>query len=93
MEHRLSDPLTEHRNDIQLRDVRDGELIVSHLRVAESRTATEVQATSTRLPLACLVLFDGEGAVPVAELDATERAWVEAETATRSNAVELEGGA
>jgi hypothetical protein len=93
MQHRLSDSLTERRNDIQLRDVRDGELVVSHVTVGDGATFTEVYDTSTRLPLACLVLFDGDGVVPVDELDATERAWVEAETAARSNAVDLEASA
>lgn len=67
------------RHDLELRDVRDGRLVVSYNRVTHGRSHTEGAHVSDRLPLACLALFDGEGAIDVADLSAEERAWVEFE--------------
>lgn len=66
------------RHDIALRDVRDGELIVSYNHVERGPTSTAAYHCSDRLPLACLVLFDG-GVVDADELTHEQRQWIEYE--------------
>lgn len=74
------------RHDIELRDVRDGQLVVSYNRVRTNRTMVEAIHVSDRLPLATLALFDGPTA-DIEALTADERAWIEAE----ARAIAFEG--
>jgi|GEM_PF-5222082 len=72
------DPTTaddSNRHDIELRDVRDGQLIASYNHVEHGRTFTEAYHASVRLPMECLTLFE-DGTVDVAELTEEERAWL-----------------
>lgn len=77
------------RHDIQLRDVRDGRLVVSYLHIADGRSLTAIREVSTRLPFECLTVFDG-GTVDVDALTPEERAWLKAESAP--NTIDFNGG-
>lgn len=73
----ITEPTVE-RHDIELRDVRDGRLVVSYNCVRSGRTYTEGKHTSDRLPVEFLALFDG-GTLDPATLTEEEREWIEAE--------------
>lgn len=76
---------------IALRDVRDGELVVTYHTINDvNHSYTEGRHVSSRLPFECVTLFDG-GAVDVAELTDEERQWVRSESAARSNTIDFEG--
>lgn len=87
-----SDTYEDHR--IILRDISDGEtphLVAEYVAINQTnRSYTEGRHVSTRLPVECLVLFDG-GSVDVADLSAEERAWLRAESGARSNEIDFEG--
>jgi hypothetical protein len=85
------DHLTTTRHDLELRDVRDGQLVVSYNHVREGPTYTEGRHVSTRLPMECIVLFGRDGTVPVAFLTDEQRRWVRFESAQRSNTVDFDG--
>jgi len=79
------------RHDINLRDIRDGELVVSYNAIDRSySSATFGRHVSSRLPLACLTLFD-DGTLAVDELTDEERAWITSESAARSNEIDFDG--
>lgn len=79
------------RHDIELRDIRDGQLVVSYNAVDRANDSyTAGRHVSTRLPLWCLVVFD-DGTVDVADLDDSEREWLAAESAARSNPIDFDG--
>lgn len=79
------------RHDLELRDVRDGRLVVSYNAVnRENETFTIGRHVSSRLPLECLVLFDG-GSIDVSDLTDEERRWVASESASMSNPIDFEG--
>lgn len=91
------------RHDIILRDVASpddkhcpdgmerGCLVVTYCAINdENPTFTESRHVSARLPVECLVLFDG-GTLDVGELSADERAWVQAASAERSNEIDFAG--
>ena len=76
------------RHDIVLRDIREGEAVVSYRATKSNRSAQVVRHVSARLPVECLTLFDG-GVVDVADLTAEEQAWLEAESTP--NTIDFEG--
>lgn len=78
------------RHDIELCDVRDGQLVVTYAAEAENPTARMRRYVSARLPFECLTLFDG-GTVDVADLTAEERAWVRSESAYYGNEIDFDG--
>lgn len=79
------------RHDIALRDVRDGELVVSYNHIVRKNSSyTAGRHVSSRLPVECLEVFDG-GTVAVSELTDEERQWLTAESAARSNTIDFEG--
>lgn len=70
----------EIRNVIELVDVTDGGAVrLYHVRVEEGATSTAAEHTGDVLPPEFLTLFDGVGSVPVADLTAEERDWINAE--------------
>lgn len=79
------------RHDIYLRDVRNGQLVVSYRAIDRSgRTHVSHRDVSTRLPMECLTLFDG-GSVDVAELTDEEREWLTEESGHLSNTIDFGG--
>jgi len=78
------------RHDIRLRDIDGDELVVSYRTINDGATYTEGRHVSSRLPVECLVLFD-DGRLPVDELTAEERAWIQSESAARSNEIDFAG--
>jgi hypothetical protein len=90
------------RHDIELRDIADADdprcpdemhgcLVVSY-NTSHTLNATysEGRHVSTRLPLACLAVFD-DGVVDVTDLSAFQRAWLRAESAAYSNEIDFSG--
>lgn len=78
-------------DDPRCPDDMDGCLVVSYdVTHKPNSTFTEVRTVSTRLPTECLVLFEG-GVVDVADLTATERAWLQAASAEHSNEIDFAG--
>lgn len=72
-------------------DLTRGCLVVTYRVTNEAnKTYTEARAVSSRLPVECLVLFD-DGRVPVADLSADERAWLQAESGAHSNEIDFAG--
>jgi hypothetical protein len=86
-----ADGLATTRHDLELRDVRDGQLVVTYNCVREGSTFTEGRHVSTRLPFECITLFGTDGTVPVAFLTDEQRRWVRYESAQRSNVVDFNG--
>jgi len=80
----------EITHDIRLRDIRDGELVVSYTHVAEGNSYTASRNVSTRLPVECLALFT-DGVIDVCDLTDEERQWLTAESSARSNAIDFDG--
>jgi len=78
------------RHDIHLRDIQDGELVVSYTHMAENSSYQGGLHVSSRLPIECLALFDG-GTVDVSDLSGKEREWVTFESGERSNEIDFEG--
>jgi hypothetical protein len=79
------------RHDIELRDVRDGHLLVSYNVINDANaTYTESRHISTKLPVECLVLFE-DGTIDVSDLTADERAWLQAESDLLSNKIDFAG--
>lgn len=84
-----TDDLTRH--DIELRAVRDGQLVVRYNAVDETpQSATFARHVSTRLPLSYGPLFAG-GRVGVADLSATERRWLTVVSGALSNRIDFGG--
>jgi len=90
-----------HRHDLELRDVADrgdarcpddmaGCLVVSYNAVSRNRTYSESRHVSSRLPMACLTLFDG-GTVDVTDLSPADREWIQSESALYSNEIDFSG--
>lgn len=63
------------KHNLELRDVRDGELVVTYNHVKEGRTYVDAYHGSARLPMECLTLFDG-GVIDAEELTTEERQWL-----------------
>lgn len=89
-------------HSIRLRDVADADdpkcpddmdgCVVASYDVTHrpNSTYTEVRTVSTRLPMECLVLFKN-GRIEVADLSATERAWLQAASREHSNEIDFAG--
>jgi len=85
-----SDDAEYRRHDIELRDVQDNQLVVSYNAIKDSASNyTEARHVSTKLPVVCLVLFDG-GTVDVSDLSTEERLWIEYES-QQSNEIDFSG--
>jgi hypothetical protein len=93
------------RHDIELRDIATpddarcpddmtrGCLVVSYNAIRDANsTYQEGRHVSARLPVECLALFE-DGTLAVAELDADERAWLEAASEDRIDFAGTETGA
>lgn len=69
------------KHNVELRDVRNGELVVAYNHVKEGRTYVDAYHGSARLPMECLTLFDG-GVIDAEELTTEERQWLHYEDDT-----------
>jgi len=78
-------------HDIRLRDIRNGELVVSYNAINDANSSyTEARHVSARLPFECVALFN-DGRIDVGDLTDEERQWLHAESAARSNAIDFQG--
>jgi len=68
------------KNNIALRDVREGALLAEHRRIKEGHSHVTAEHATLNLPIELISLFNGSGVVEVCDLTEEEREWITAES-------------